>query len=108
MVVAAHEKRAAQASGGGNFSLGRIFPWFILWFIFASAIRTAGLIPAAVQPMLHAGAEFLIIVALTAVGLSADIRRMVSSGMRPILLGLGTWIAVALSSLAVQWLGHQL
>jgi uncharacterized integral membrane protein (TIGR00698 family) len=108
MVVAAHEKRAAQASGGGNFSLGRIFPWFILWFSVASAIRTAGLIPAAVQPMLHAGAEFLIIVALTAVGLSADIRRMVSSGMRPILLGLGTWIAVALSSLAVQWLGHQL
>lgn len=107
MLVAARERRTAQASGS-TFSLARIFPWFILWFIVASAIRTTGLIPAAMQPMLHAGAEFLIIVALTAVGLSADIRRMVSSGMRPILLGLGTWVAVALSSLAVQWLGHQL
>lgn len=108
-VVAAREKRAAQASGSdNNFSLGRIFPWFILWFVVASAIRTAGLIPVAIQPALHAGAEFLIIVALTAIGLSADVRRMVASGARPLLLGLGVWVAVALSSLAVQWIGNQL
>src|SRR5574337_189547 len=77
VVVAARERRTSQASGS-TFSLARIFPWFILWFIVASAIRTTGLITAAMQPMLHAGAEFLIIVALTAVVLSADIRRMVS------------------------------
>ena len=109
MLVAARERRSAQVAGGSaNFSLGRIFPWFILWFAVASALRTVGLIPPAIQPALHAAAEFLIIVALTAVGLSADVRRMISSGARPILLGLGTWVAVALSSLAVQYLGHQL
>ncbi|MEO8747659.1 MAG: putative sulfate exporter family transporter [Rhodanobacter sp.] len=109
LVVAARQKRAAHASGSANnFSLGRIFPWFILWFVVASAIRTAGLVPVAIQPALHAGAEFLIIVALTAIGLSADVRRMIASGPRPILLGLGVWVAVSLSSLAVQWVGHQL
>ena len=98
--VAAREKK----NGAADFSLRRIFPWFILWFLVASSIRTAGLIPAALLPALHDLAEFLIIVALTAIGLSANLRKMVSSGVRPILLGLGVWAAVAVSSLAVQLL----
>ena len=101
--VAAHEKRKLKQSGSsGSFSLGKIFPWFILWFLVASAVRTAGLIPSAIQPAIHMAAEFLIIVALTAIGLSADLRKMAASGVRPILLGLGVWIAVAVSSLLVQ------
>ena len=98
--VAAREKK----NGAADFSLRRIFPWFILWFLVASALRTAGLLPAAILPALHAAAEFLIIVALTAIGLSANLRRMIASGPRPILLGLGVWAAVSISSLAVQLL----
>ncbi|MEO5829524.1 MAG: putative sulfate exporter family transporter, partial [Rhodanobacter sp.] len=102
-VVAARETRKhAQAGSAGKFSLASIFPWFILWFLVASALRTAGFIPVAIQPALHLLAEFLIIVALTAIGLSANLRKMISSGPRPILLGLGVWIAVAVSSLLVQ------
>ncbi|KZC36637.1 MULTISPECIES: YeiH family protein [Rhodanobacter] len=96
--VAAREKKKSAA----DFSLRRIFPWFILWFLVASALRTVGLIPAATLPALHVVAEFLIIVALTAIGLSANLRKMIASGARPILLGLGVWIAVAVSSLMVQ------
>ena len=101
--VGVREKRRLKEEGnGGHFSLARIFPWFILWFLVASAIRTMGWIPVAIQPALHFGAEFLIIVALTAIGLSSNIRKMISSGPRPILLGLGVWVAVAVSSLLVQ------
>jgi uncharacterized integral membrane protein (TIGR00698 family) len=101
--VAAREKRKLKSQGGvGHFSLARIFPWFILWFLVASAIRTAGLIPRPAQPMIHLLAEFLIVVALTAIGLSANLRRMAASGARPILLGLGVWAAVSVSSLLVQ------
>ena len=108
-IVAASEKRKSMASGSSSdFSLAKIFPWFILWFLVASGIRTAGLIPLAIQPAIHMLAQFLIIVALTAIGLSANLRKMASTGVRPILLGLGVWIAVALSSLAVQWLTGQL
>jgi len=108
-VVAAREKRKhAQAGSVGHFSLASIFPWFILWFLVASALRTAGLIPLAIQPAIHTLAEFLIIVALTAIGLSANLRRMAASGARPILLGLGVWIAVAVSSLLVQLVIGQL
>ncbi len=109
LAVAAREKRRhAQAGSVGHFSLASIFPWFILWFLVASGIRTAGLIPIAIQPAIHLLAEFLIIVALTAIGLSANLRKMAASGARPILLGLGVWIAVAVSSLAVQWVIGQL
>jgi uncharacterized membrane protein YadS len=50
----------------------------------------------------------MIIVALTAIGLSANLRRMIASGARPILLGLGVWAAVSVSSLAVQLVIGQL
>ncbi len=97
-----------KKQGASDFSLARIFPWFILWFLVASGVRTAGLIPAAIQPALHVAAEFLIIVALTAIGLSANLRRMASTGARPILLGLGVWAAVSVSSLLVQLVIGQL
>jgi len=109
LVVAAREKRRHQLEGSvGHFSLASIFPWFILWFLVASGIRSAGLLPLAIQPAIHMLAQFLIIVALTAIGLSANLRKMASTGVRPILLGLGVWIAVAVSSLLVQWVIGQL
>jgi uncharacterized integral membrane protein (TIGR00698 family) len=100
LVVAWRQKRG----GASDFSLARIFPWFILWFLVASGIRTAGLVPEALLPVIHLVAECLIVVALTAIGLSADLRRMAATGPRPILLGLGVWAAVAISSLLVQHL----
>ncbi len=97
-------KRAARhADEPVNFSLSRIFPWFILWFLMASAVRTAGFVPSAIQPVIHFAATFMIIVALTAIGLSANLRRMAATGHRPILLGLGVWAAVSVSSLLVQY-----
>ena len=102
--VAWREKK----KGSSDFSLRRIFPWFILWFLVASALRTAGLVPAAALPAIHVLAEFLIIVALTAIGLSANLRKMASTGLRPILLGLGVWAAVSISSLLVQLVIGQL
>ncbi|GLQ47656.1 hypothetical protein GCM10007862_27070 [Dyella lipolytica] len=103
IAVAVREKRAAKHSGNvSDFSLWRIFPWFILWFLVASAVRTAGYVPVVIQPAIHLAAEFMIIVALTAIGLSANLRKMAATGARPILLGLGVWAAVSISSLLVQ------
>jgi uncharacterized membrane protein YadS len=91
-----------------NFRLRRVFPWFILWFVAASALRSLDLVPAAWSPAIHDAAQFMIIMALTAIGLSSDLRRMLATGSRPILMGLGVWAAVALSSLGVQLLAGQL
>lgn len=92
------QKRSAE----NGFKLRRIFPWFILWFVVASAVRTMGWIPDGWHAGIHVMAEFLIIVALVAIGLSSDLRRMATTGFRPIALGLGVWVMVAISSLLVQ------
>ncbi len=107
LVLAFLEMRRHRKHARGDFSLRRIFPWFILWFVAASALRSAGLVPDAWTPAIHALAEGMIIMALTAIGLSSDLRRMASTGVRPILLGLGVWAAVAFSSLGMQLLMGQ-
>jgi len=107
MAALARRRSATQARAAG-FTLGAIFPWFILWFLAASGIRTAGWVPAAALPVLQAVAEVLIVFALSAIGLSANLRRMAAAGLRPIMLGLGVWVAVAVSSLLVQYFSGQL
>lgn len=101
--VATRGKRTHKRHGHlGHFRLARIFPWFILWFLLASAARTAGLLPGDIMPALHILAVFMIVVALTAIGLAANLGRMARTGLRPIVLGLGVWAVVALSSLLMQ------
>jgi len=87
--------------------LAKVFPWFIAWFLVASALRTAGLVPEVLLAPLHVAAVALMVLALAAIGLSADLRRMRAAGARPILLGLGVWAAVAVGSLALQFIGGQ-
>ena len=103
LILAAIEAWKHKKSDAGDFKLSAVIPWFILWFVVASAARTLGLIPEVALPVIHVAANFLIILALTAIGLSADLRRMASMGLKPIALGLGVWVAVAVSSLAVQF-----
>lgn len=98
---------AGSNAGAPKPALAKVFPWFILWFLVASAARTAGLVPEALLGPLHAAAVALMVLALAAIGLSADLRRMRAAGARPILLGLGVWAAVAVGSLALQFIGGQ-
>ena len=87
--------------------LAKVFPWFIAWFLVASGLRTAGLVPEVLLAPLHLAAVAMMVLALAAIGLSADLRRMRAAGARPILLGLGVWAAVAVGSLALQFMGGQ-
>ncbi len=98
--------RARRGRGAtGALSAGGVVPWFILWFLAASALRSAGVVPTDWLAGLHLAGHLAMVLALAAIGLSADLARMRATGPRPILLGLGVWAAVALGSLAVQSLG---
>jgi uncharacterized membrane protein YadS len=50
----------------------------------------------------------MIVMALSAVGLKSDFKKMISSGFKPILLGLIVWLSVSIVSLIVQTFTHQL
>ena len=81
---------------------GQGFPVFILWFLLASALNTVGLFRPLGATTLPGIGQFLIVVALAGVGLSADLRAMARTGPRPLLLGLIGWITVAVLSLLLQ------
>ena len=83
-----------------------LFPWFILWFAAAAAAKSIGIIPSSWQATIQMVALVAIVVALAGVGLSADVHRMRSAGLRPLALGAILWIAISASSLAIAHLTH--
>ena len=103
--LAALTRRRDPATDGAGQPLrhaARLVPWFLLGFLALASINSAGLVPAAVRPPAQAVSLFLITVALTAIGLSTDIAGLRRAGLRPLLLGLLLWIAVAATSLTLQ------
>ena len=80
----------------------RAVPWFIVWFVVASAVTP--FFPEIVSNAARWIAPFMITAALTAIGLTTDIGRMRQTGWRPIALGFLVWVSVASTSLLVQYL----
>lgn len=86
----------------------KVFPWFIVWFLLASLLNTIGLFGDGFLAFTGYASKFMIVMALTAIGLSANFRSMLKTGVRPILFGLIVWFFVAVVSLGVQWASTQL
>jgi uncharacterized integral membrane protein (TIGR00698 family) len=78
-----------------------ILPWFVLWFVLASALNSLGLIPNAVQGPLQQLALFTIVIALAGVGLGTDIAKIRAAGWRPLAMGAVLWVIIACSSLLI-------
>lgn len=93
---------ARKNANNNNFSFVKIFPWFILGFLVASIISTTGVLPTALCKGLAETGKFCIILAMAAIGLKTHLHELISNGLKPIVLGLSCWIAVALVSLAAQ------
>jgi uncharacterized integral membrane protein (TIGR00698 family) len=95
-------KRIWRARGSGEaVDGGRIMPWFIVWFVAAAVLNTAGAVPPPLHAIFADSALFLIVVALTGVGLSADPKAIRAAGVRPLVLGFVLWALIAFSSLAI-------
>ena len=94
-----------EGSAAGEFSLRKVFPTFILFFVLASVITTvstmAGADAAMFRPLKELS-KFLIIMAMAAIGLNTDLVKLVRTGGKPILTGLCCWVGIACVSLAMQ------
>lgn len=89
----------------GSYSLIKIFPWFVIWFLAASLITTFFNLPVSLINALKWLSKFFIIMAMTAIGLNTNIIKLVKTGGKPIVLGFICWILITASSLAMQhWL----
>ncbi len=90
--------RTAKRSTSSGVQLRRVFPWFVVLFLAAALLNTVVACPAALAVV----GKFLIVCAMAAIGLSTQLKTLVAQGVKPILLGLCCWVAVAAVSLVVQ------
>jgi uncharacterized integral membrane protein (TIGR00698 family) len=80
----------------------RMVPLFLVGFLVAAGLRTAGLVPDERQADLAMVGTFLITSALVAIGLSLRVGELRKAGIRPLLLGAILWVCVSLGSLGLQ------
>ena len=103
--AAAGSTKAASSSG---YSFRKVFPWFVLGFLAAALIYTFLPIPAPVSAFLVQTGKFLIIMAMAAVGLNTNLKKLLTQSVKPLLLGICCWGAVSGVSLLVQFLTQRM
>lgn len=95
-------RHARQASTGPDTASARLpMPWFVLGFIALVAVNSLITIPAEAKSWIVVLTTFLLTVALAALGLAADIRKLRAKGIRPALLGLFAFLFIAGFSLTL-------
>ncbi len=99
------KRKAGEPGKTADYRLTKIFPWFVLGFVAASLIST--FLPALISPqtgrLLAKAGKFVIVMAMSAIGLNTNLVKLVKNGAKPILLGLACWAVLAAVSLLVQY-----
>lgn len=114
LVLAIYRTMKEKKSGkeGNSFSVKKIFPFFIIYFIIAAVITT---IVGAMNDSSFTAfyfeyfvkymkwlAKFFIAMAMCAIGFNTNIVELVKKGGKPILMGFTCWISIATVSILVQ------
>ena len=68
-------------SAPGRVPLHRLVPWFIVGFLVLGALRTLGLLPAAVLAPTAMAASALTVLSMAALGLGVDVRAVARAGL---------------------------
>ena len=76
-------------------------PWFLVGFLAVIAINSTGLLPKPWVAFLVTANQFLLALALGAMGLETCLRKLKGAGLRPFLLGASAWVFIAVASLAM-------
>lgn len=116
LILALYRTKKAKKEGteAGAFSIKKIFPWFILYFIGASIITTiAGILPESKFQIFYNTnfvkamkwlAKFFIAMAMSAIGLNTNIVTLIKKGGKPILMGFCCWAVITAVSIGMQLL----
>jgi uncharacterized integral membrane protein (TIGR00698 family) len=85
-----------------NFSIAKIFPWFILGFLGMSIVASVLPIPADVVSITKRVSKFLMVCALAAIGLNTSFSSMKKAGIRPMIHGFIISALVVIVALLVE------
>ena len=99
------EALANQENGAdlkANFSIAKIFPWFILGFLAMSVVASIFSIPAGIVSGTKTASKFLMVCALAAIGLNTSFASMKKAGIRPMIHGFIISALVVIVALLVE------
>ena len=102
------EKKEAQKNGmssndlKANFSIAKIFPWFILGFVGMSLIASVFAIPTGFVAFTKKVSKFLMVSALAAIGLNTSFNKLKKSGIQPMIHGFVISALVVVVALLVE------
>ena len=86
--------RAKKEESAESVKLSKVFPMFVLYFVIASVITTACGLPVWLVGGLKDASKFLIIMAMAAIGVNTDLVKLVTTGGKPIFMGICCWGAI--------------
>jgi len=76
-------------------------PWFLVGFLAMIAVHSMGLPDAVWTARLLTANQFLMAVALAAMGLETSVAKLRAAGLRPFLVGMGAWGFISVLSLGL-------
>ena len=85
-----------------NFSIAKIFPWFILGFLAMSVVASVLPIPGSVVSATKRISKFLMVCALAAIGMNTSFASMKKAGIRPMIHGFIISALVVIVALVVE------
>ena len=97
VIVARRAARSADNSTRANPPM----PWFVLGFIAMVIVNSVITIPAAPKAWIALGTTFLLSMALAAMGIETDFRKLKAEGLKPLLLAAAAWIFISVFSLVL-------
>ena len=86
-------------------SLKKIFPFFIIYFVIASIITTVALslgVSGDFFIPLKTLSKFLIVTAMSAIGLNTNIVKLIKTGTKPLIIGACCWLGITGVCLLMQ------
>jgi len=99
--LAARRARSRHGAAATASRAAAPMPWFVLGFVAMILVNSLDVIPAAAKGETVTITNFLLAMALGAMGLETDFKKLKAKGWRPLLLGAASWLFIGSFSLAL-------
>ena len=106
LVLAIVESKRQHKQHAETFRFSKIFPWFVVGFLLTACLGTwvtsYTTIDNRILISLAKVGKFLIVMAMSAIGLKTHLGKLIKNGFAPLLLGFLCWITLSIVSVVVQ------
>jgi uncharacterized membrane protein YadS len=94
-------RRTAHTTGQTAFRDAPPMPWLVVGFIAMVILNSIVTIPVGAKASIALGTTFLLSMALAAMGMETDFRKLRAEGAKPLLLAGAAWLFISIFALVL-------